>query len=181
MQIRPGSYRSLALAPSPSSQHQAGRTRSRESAVTPIQLTHLLVGKPRLPGWLRLPVQKLQWPEREIKSNFENNPLKPRRQTQQEFSHRDMTAELRLHQTGPNSISKTSYQQGHCLDPATPSSHNGACIGMTPLGRSSTRMILTNSLHRQACFGGGNSSQEQQTNQADQLILSFCSWISALS
>ena len=39
---------------------------------------------------------------------------------------------------------------------------------------------LTHFLHGQACFGGSASCQEQQADQAHQLVLSFSGWLSVL-
>ena len=39
---------------------------------------------------------------------------------------------------------------------------------------------LTHFLHGQACFGGSASCQEQQADQAHQLVLSFSGWFSVL-
>ena len=51
--------------------------RNINSAITPIHLAKLLIGKPCLPGRFGAPVQKLQRPEGEIQNNFEENPLNP--------------------------------------------------------------------------------------------------------
>ena len=89
------------------------------SAITPIQLTQLLVRKPRLPCWFRLFVEKLQWPKGEIQCNFDGKPLNPRGQSQQHFNHRSMKANHRVHQISMNSISTTSYQLGTSTASAT--------------------------------------------------------------
>ena len=39
---------------------------------------------------------------------------------------------------------------------------------------------LTHFLHGQACFGGSASCQEQQADEAHQLVLSFSGWFSVL-